>query len=156
MIHREFEEASLDKGKIKTILAGIYQKLEKGASLKKIATSIKRKSLNFLIRENDGSEIYLTPEEVEQRCDKVNSSLYIFKAKPFYRALKEISNDNAQNQYYLTDIIEIFNRLGYRVCGAEIKDDREIDGFNTRQMLERMRQDLESENFGKAETGGLL
>ncbi|KPJ60382.1 MAG: hypothetical protein AMS15_06440 [Planctomycetes bacterium DG_23] len=156
MIHREFDEASLDKSKIKTVLAGIYAGLEKGASLEKIAESIHRKSLNFLVRESDGHQTRLTPEEVEERCDKVNSSLYIFKARPFYKALKEITNDNAQNQYYLTDIIEIFNRLGYTVCGAQIKDDREIDGFNTRAMLERMRQDLENEYFRESEPGGLL
>ena len=156
MIHREFEEASLDKSKIKIILAGIVESLEKGASLGKIADSIERRSLDFLIKESDGSRTRLTPEELEERCDKVNSSLYIFRAEPFYQGLKKITNDNAQNQYYLTDIIEIFNHLGYEVNGVQIKDDREIDGFNTPAMLERMRRDLDNEDFRKLKPGGLL
>jgi len=156
MIHQEFEAASLDKSKIKIILAGIVESLEKGASLGEIASSIETRSLNSLVRESDGTQTSLTPEEVEERCDKVNSSLYIFKAEPFYQAIKEITNDNAQNQYYLTDIIEIFNRLGYKVHGVLIKDDREMDGFNTPAMLERMRRDLDSEDFKKFEPGGLL
>ncbi len=156
MINQEFEAASLDKSKIKIILAGIVESLEKGASLGEIASSIETRSLNFLVRESDGTQTSLTPEEVEERCDKVNSSLYIFKAEPFYQAIKEITNDNAQNQYYLTDIIEIFNRLGYKVHGVQIKDDREMDGFNTPATLERMRRDLDSEDFKKLEPGGLL
>jgi hypothetical protein len=41
-----------------------------------------------------------------------NCPLYVVRARTLARALAGISNTNAQNQYYLTDIIEVFRRLG--------------------------------------------
>ena len=54
-----------------------------------------------------------SPEELEIR--EVNSGMYFFDIKRLSDALKRITNENAQSEYYITDVIEILIKGGNRV-----------------------------------------
>jgi len=47
-----------------------------------------------------------TAGEIIQKCRGVNPSLYMFKARAFYKGTAMIDNNNAQREYYLTDIVK--------------------------------------------------
>lgn len=72
--------------------------------------------------------------EEEQKITEVNSAIYCFDIQGLLKALKEINNDNAQGEYYLTDVIEIFKKQGKKV-GAMVTDFEETVGVNSRIQL---------------------
>jgi bifunctional UDP-N-acetylglucosamine pyrophosphorylase/glucosamine-1-phosphate N-acetyltransferase len=65
--------------------------------------------------------------------DEVNTGLYAVGVAPLERALAGLSNDNAQAEYYLTDIVAEFARRG-RVHAVTMSDDA-IMGVNDRSQL---------------------
>jgi len=66
---------------------------------------------------------------------EINTSIYCFNAPALFGALGEIRPDNAQGEYYLTDVIGLFTRKGDRV-EAVIADDWQVTlGVNTRVEL---------------------
>jgi bifunctional UDP-N-acetylglucosamine pyrophosphorylase/glucosamine-1-phosphate N-acetyltransferase len=80
-----------------------------------------------------------TPEELKLR--EVNVSLYCFETAPLVAALDRLTTDNAQGEYYLTDVPEIMLRDGKRVGIFPHGDADEVTGVNTRvelAALERM------------------
>jgi bifunctional UDP-N-acetylglucosamine pyrophosphorylase/glucosamine-1-phosphate N-acetyltransferase len=64
---------------------------------------------------------------------EVNTGLYAVGVAPLQRALAGLSNDNAQGEYYLTDIVAEFARRG-RVHAVAMSDDA-IVGVNDRAQL---------------------
>ena len=49
--------------------------------------------------------------------------------------LKNLDNDNAQGQYYITDLIELFNKRDLKVGSFQMKDASEFIGINDRYQL---------------------
>ena len=74
-----------------------------------------------------------TPEELQVK--EINTGVYCFKVPGLFAALKEISPANAQGEYYLTDIIQIFNRKNLTVQAITLKDAKEVQGINDRSQL---------------------
>ena len=58
--------------------------------------------------------------------------------------LPKINNDNAQNEYYLTDIFEILNFMdvNMRVVLLPSSKVMEMTGINTKEQLEELEQKL--------------
>lgn len=73
--------------------------------------------------------------EQERAVGEINSGMYLFSAKELLGALKEITNDNDQGEYYLTDTISILIRKGYKVSAYKISDADEVMGVNDRVQL---------------------
>lgn len=71
----------------------------------------------------------------EKTIDEVNSGTYIFKTKDLLEALKELKTDNAQGEYYLTDVLSIFLKKGLLVKSFALEDENEILGINNRVQL---------------------
>jgi bifunctional UDP-N-acetylglucosamine pyrophosphorylase/glucosamine-1-phosphate N-acetyltransferase len=74
-----------------------------------------------------------TAEELAIR--EANMGIYCFRADLFWKHAGEIRPDNPANEYYLTDMAEIFNRAGLQVDAMQIDDAREALGINTRVEL---------------------
>ncbi len=74
----------------------------------------------------------------EAEIPEVNSGIYIVKSHELFDALHEIGNNNAQREYYLTDVIAVLRQKNIE-CNAIIADDPdELNGINTIEELERM------------------
>lgn len=63
---------------------------------------------------------------------EINTGIFCFKNQLLFEGLKEIKNENAQNEYYLTDLLEIFNGHGYPVNAMVLDDADEAMGVNDR------------------------
>jgi bifunctional UDP-N-acetylglucosamine pyrophosphorylase/glucosamine-1-phosphate N-acetyltransferase len=74
-----------------------------------------------------------TPEQLAIR--ESNMGIYCYRADLFWKHVGEIRTDNPAGEYYLTDMVEIFNRAGSFVEGMRIEDAREALGINTRLEL---------------------
>ena len=74
-----------------------------------------------------------TDEELQ--IHEVNSGIYCFDIKTLFDALDKIKNDNAQGEYYLTDVLAIIREQGLIVNALVSNDFTQILGINSRQQL---------------------
>lgn len=73
--------------------------------------------------------------EAERAINEINASMYCFRIDSLIESLKDLANDNAQGEYYLTDTLSIIKNHGKRVGVYCLDDYTEILGVNTRQQL---------------------
>ena len=74
-----------------------------------------------------------TPEEAAI-CE-CNSGFYCFDARALFDALGQVGNDNAQGEFYLTDVLEICRNAGRPVLALACDDPAECLGVNSRIQL---------------------
>ncbi|KRK70436.1 bifunctional UDP-N-acetylglucosamine diphosphorylase/glucosamine-1-phosphate N-acetyltransferase GlmU [Lacticaseibacillus nasuensis] len=74
-----------------------------------------------------------TPEEA--RVSEINTGVYCFDNQALFAALHQVTNDNAQGEYYLTDVIEILKRQGSVIAAYQMPDFNESMGVNDRVAL---------------------
>src|ERR1051326_7137566 len=74
-----------------------------------------------------------TPEILE--ISEINSGIYVFNAPALFEALSKIRNNNAQREYYLTDVISILGAQRDKVGAFKVASAEEVLGINTRQEL---------------------
>ena len=74
-----------------------------------------------------------TPEQAA--VTECNSGFYCFDIETLFAALEEVSTDNAQGEYYLTDVLGIARNQGKRVLGLKAEDASECLGVNSRRQL---------------------
>lgn len=73
--------------------------------------------------------------EAERACRLCNSGLMAVRGADLFGLLARVGNDNAQGEYYLTDIVNVANGDG-RVCAVVVTDDAdEVMGINSRGEL---------------------
>ena len=72
--------------------------------------------------------------EAERRITLCNSGMLAVRADRMLPLLRQIGNDNAKGEYYLTDIVEIANAEGLAVS-VEITGEEELMGVNDRAQL---------------------
>ena len=73
-------------------------------------------------------------DEDEQEIKEINSGMYFFDIEKLRDALTRITNDNAQGEYYITDVVEIMLGDGEKV-GAYVTDLEQILGVNDKLQL---------------------
>ena len=73
--------------------------------------------------------------EDEKKINEINTGVYVFKAADLIESFKELKNDNAQNEYYLTDCLEIMKNKGLRVGVMIACDENEFLGINSKLQL---------------------
>ena len=71
----------------------------------------------------------------ERRIKEINSGIYAFDLGPLFESLRGIASQNAQGEYYLTDLIAIYRRRRLPVETLAVDDPQEIRGINSRTEL---------------------
>jgi len=79
-------------------------------------------------------------DERQRKINLINSGIYCIRKAILDDVLGQVKDDNAQQEFYLTDIIGIGRRRGLQL-GVEIgQDAQEVMGINTRAELDRAEQ----------------
>ena len=73
----------------------------------------------------------------EARIQEINTGTYCFDNELLFDALSQLDTDNAQGEYYLTDIIEILKKAGKNVAAYLTEDFDESLGVNDRVALSK-------------------
>jgi len=73
--------------------------------------------------------------EDERAIREVNPSIYCFRRSLLAPALRRLEPENAQGEYYLTDVIGVLRKAGHRVGAVPVADAQEILGVNDRVHL---------------------
>lgn len=71
----------------------------------------------------------------EKKNKEINSGIYMFQSRELFDALKKINPHNAQNEYYLPDVLKVLIEKGGKVCAYVTEDYHEISGINTVEQL---------------------
>ncbi len=75
----------------------------------------------------------------EKAVKELNSGTYAFRAAELFARLPRLTNDNAQGEYYLTDVVRLLIEDGQVVAAIGADDPRECMGGDTPEALEAIR-----------------
>ena len=92
-----------------------------------------------IIREHDGSLKCIVEEkdatQEEKAVKEVNAGIYILNWNKVKPAFSQLTSNNAQGEYYLTDIISWGKNNGLKVNAFILENSDEIYGINSRKNL---------------------
>lgn len=104
-------------------------------------------NLEKIVEQKDASE-------EEKKICEINSGLYFFDIEKLCNALKKLTNNNAQGEYYLTDVMEILTNGGEKV-GVSVADIEDTIGVNDRIQLAEAEKIFNRRNLEKIMLGGV-
>ncbi|RMF46386.1 MAG: bifunctional UDP-N-acetylglucosamine diphosphorylase/glucosamine-1-phosphate N-acetyltransferase GlmU [Deltaproteobacteria bacterium] len=92
-----------------------------------------------IVRGDDGSVQAIVEhkdaDESQRAIDEINTGIYLFRAPFVFEALERVGCDNAQGEYYLTDVVAAAVKAGGRVEAVVLEDAAEAMGINDRCQL---------------------
>ena len=100
-----------------------------------------------IVRDEGGNISAIVEEkdttEEQKEIKEINAGIYCFDIEELLSALDKISPNNAQGEYYLTDVIQIMNEKGLKTGAVIVEDNTEILGINDRIQLEMLTKVLQ-------------
>jgi bifunctional UDP-N-acetylglucosamine pyrophosphorylase/glucosamine-1-phosphate N-acetyltransferase len=87
-----------------------------------------RGKITRIVEERDASP-------TQRQIKEINAGIYAFDLPPLFDALRTIASQNAQGEFYLTDLIGIYRRRKLPVETLLVENAREILGINSRSEL---------------------
>ncbi|HVL33128.1 MAG TPA: bifunctional UDP-N-acetylglucosamine diphosphorylase/glucosamine-1-phosphate N-acetyltransferase GlmU [Actinomycetota bacterium] len=95
-----------------------------------------------IVRDADGELERIVEERdaspAERAIREANSSTYVFDRRALQTALTKVDRNNAQGEFYLTDVIEVLREKGERVIAVSAAGPEEVLGVNDRAQLAEM------------------
>ena len=73
--------------------------------------------------------------EQERRIREINTGIYLFSVPSVFELLRKVNNQNAQGEYYLTDVVAAAHAAGEKVAAHLLADSQEAMGINDRLQL---------------------
>ena len=100
-----------------------------------------------IVRDEGGNVEAIVEEkdttDEQKEIKEINAGIYCFDIEELLSALEKISPNNAQGEYYLTDVIQIMNEKGLKTGAVIVEDNTEILGINDRIQLEMLTKVLQ-------------
>lgn len=145
------------------ILAQVFSKHENSNSKMTLLTNIVANpfGLGRIIRAESGEIIKITEQkdatEAELLITEINTGIACFDNDLLFKALKLVGNNNAQQEYYLTDLVEIIKNMGHNIESVVIDNLDGALGVNDRiQMANNARILRDRINIKHMENGVTL
>ena len=92
-----------------------------------------------IIRDEDGEALGIKEHkdcnDEERKIREWNPGFYIFDGEWLWDNFAKLKTDNVQNEYYLTDMIEIAKQQGNKVIAIPVLHESEALGINTQDQL---------------------
>ena len=111
-----------------------------------------------IVRENDNITQIVEHKDAsdEQRAIKeINTGMMMMSGANLKRWLHNLSNDNAQGEYYLTDVIAMAASEGKRIQSAQPASAVEVEGVNNRVQLSNLERALQARQAQQLMTDGV-
>lgn len=107
--------------------------------------------LGRIVRDENGEFIGIVEEkdasDDQRKITEVNMSTYVFDTPKLLDALENLSSDNAQNEYYLTDCASLLRRAGERVEAIAVLQPCESMSINNPDQLAQVDQKMRSMGY---------
>ncbi len=92
-----------------------------------------------VVKDRSGKIIQIVEERdatgTQKRIQEINVGLYLFSLPALRELLLQLKNDNAQQEYYLTDLVEIFTKAQMKIGAYCASNPIEVLGVNDRREL---------------------
>jgi bifunctional UDP-N-acetylglucosamine pyrophosphorylase/glucosamine-1-phosphate N-acetyltransferase len=92
-----------------------------------------------IVRDGGGAITRIVEEKdaspAERDIREINAGIYAFDLSGLYAAVRSIAAENAQQEYYLPDLVAIYRRRGLGVDTVMVEHADEIQGINSRGEL---------------------
>jgi bifunctional UDP-N-acetylglucosamine pyrophosphorylase/glucosamine-1-phosphate N-acetyltransferase len=115
--------------------------------------------LGRIVRDDRGEFVKIVEQKDatahEAAIREINVGCYVFDCRKLFEALDQISPNNTQKEYYLTDCCAILRDAGHRVVASRKLDIVEALGVNTRAQLAEVHQALQQRFFDKLMAEGV-
>ena len=122
---KKFIQKSINHKEYATVLTAIYNNpVGYGRIVRDIGGGI-----TGIVEEKDATD-------EQKKIQEINAGIYCFDIQELLKALKKIKPNNAQKEYYLTDVIKIMNEEGLKTGAFIVRDNTEILGVNDKIQLE--------------------
>ncbi|MCB1178583.1 MAG: NTP transferase domain-containing protein [Leptospiraceae bacterium] len=92
--------------------------------------------LKYIVEEKDAND-------EEKLSKEINTGTYVFESPSVFEKLKSIGTNNAQGEYYLPDLIKIYNNEGQNTGAMKLLNYLESSGVNSPEDLQRLTNLLE-------------
>jgi bifunctional UDP-N-acetylglucosamine pyrophosphorylase/glucosamine-1-phosphate N-acetyltransferase len=139
-------DAPLVRPEVLARLARDHREADAAATLLTADLDELTRDFGRLVRDDKGRADHIvektdaSPEELE--IDEVNTSIYCFRRSVLAPALRRLSPENTQGEYYLTDVIAVLHDAGYGVGSLVAEDPAETQGVNDRAQLAAAEKEL--------------
>ncbi len=87
-----------------------------------------RGSVQGIVEQKDATE-------AQKAIKEINTGIYCIECPLMFDVLSTLTNDNAQGEYYLTDVLSNLNQAGKKVGGVSTADSDMVMGINSRKQL---------------------
>ncbi len=121
---KEFADFHNKKGSDITVMSAIF---ENPTNYGRIIRN-QDGSLNSIVEEKDA-------DEAQKAVKEINAGIYCVNWDKIKKAFSQLENNNAQGEYYLTDIIKWGNKENLLVNAYTLKNNEEIFGINSKAHL---------------------
>ncbi len=106
------------------------------------------KSVRRIVEENDA-------DDAQKAVSEINTGVMVCPAERLKRWLDNLDNDNAQGEYYLTDVISMAVADSVTVHGVKAGSEVEVMGINDRKQLAEAERALQSRLVGELMAQGV-
>ncbi|MAO28847.1 MAG: bifunctional N-acetylglucosamine-1-phosphate uridyltransferase/glucosamine-1-phosphate acetyltransferase [Alteromonas sp.] len=111
-----------------------------------------------IIRENDNITAIVEHKDAsdaQREIKEINTGMMMMSGQDLKRWLNALSNDNAQGEYYLTDVIAMAAKEGKRINAAHPQDIVEVEGVNNRLQLAHLERALQRRHANELMMNGV-
>lgn len=112
-----------------------------------------------IVRKQDGRVDSIVEEKdatsEQKKINEINAGIYCLEWEKVKNAFAELKTNNAQGEYYLTDIIKWGNKNSLNVNAYILKDNEEIFGINSKVNLAEATKMLNRRILNKHMTNGV-
>jgi bifunctional UDP-N-acetylglucosamine pyrophosphorylase/glucosamine-1-phosphate N-acetyltransferase len=117
-------------------------------------------SYGKIVRDAKGNILRITENKdcnpEERLVSEVNSGVYAVDSSFLKPAIDSLTNENAQNEYYLTDIVQKATSEGQSVAAFSLGDPTEAAGVNTNTDLSYVNSILAQRHLRELEESGVI
>ncbi|WP_277850286.1 bifunctional UDP-N-acetylglucosamine diphosphorylase/glucosamine-1-phosphate N-acetyltransferase GlmU [Moellerella wisconsensis] len=94
--------------------------------------------------------------EEQRKITEINTGIMVASGKDFKRWLAQLNNDNAQGEYYITDIIALAHQEGNKIETVQPSHLSEMEGVNNRLQLAALERIYQQEQAEKLLLAGVM
>jgi len=94
-----------------------------------------------------GKEYSYSKDELLKN-NEYNSGVFAFRYDRLMEMIDMIKSENVQNEIYITDLIDLFNKKGFPVAAMAAEKNYVVMGFNTQEVLKEMNE-IAKKVYGK-------